>query len=190
MKNLKIMVSRLPRNAQAVLGVLVGVFAVAVLMVLVWSWNWYATASEQLHLLEPRYARLMGYSDSTEQLRASARDAAQQLVGLTYPAEADMPSSGARAQQQLREVLTAAGLAVSGSQVLSPVEHEGFAEIRIDLTTTGPMAGLEQALLSLYAEKPLVFVHSVDITPQRNRRQQEAGQEVVVKLGVSVVKLQ
>lgn len=190
MKELRYRIARLPRDAQAVLGVLVGVFAVALLVALVWSWNWFATASEQLHQLEPRYARLMGYSYSTDQLRASAQEAARQLVGLAYPAEADMPSSGARAQQQLREVLTAAGLEVSGSQVLSPVEHEGFAEIRIDLTTTGPMAGLERALLGLYAEKPLVFVHSLDIKPQRNRRQQEERQEVVVKLGVSVVKLQ
>lgn len=181
----------LPVHARLVSTALFAAIAALLLIVALRGLGWYLDGSERLADSEPRYARLQGYIHSVDALRDSSAAIDQALDGLTYSADRDVAATGAAAQQQLRRLLESAGMAVSGSQVLSPEEHEGFQEIRMDLEASGSMAALEQALIALREARPLVFVQSLQVTPVRTRsRNAPDEQNIALSLNVSVVKLQ
>lgn len=180
-----------PGHVRLVAGTLFGTVFLVLLLVAMRGVSWYLQGSERLAFTEPRYARLQGFIQSVDTLRINSAEVASSLRDLTYPAEDDLAATGASAQQHLRRLLESSGLDVSGSQVLSPEEHEGYLEIRLDLEANGPMEALEQALLALSEARPLVFVRSLDLAPQHNRRRNAPEvQNVVLSLEASVVKLQ
>ena len=182
-------VTALPAHARFVAGVLLAFLVVLLLLAAGRMLSWYADGSQRLQYAEPRIARLLGFADSVETLRESSEHIGQRLEALAFPATMDLASTGANAQQQVRRLAEAAGLAVTGSQVLGPTAHEGFQEIRIDVTASGTMEDVEQVLLGLREARPLILVRSVEVTPALNRRQPTA-QNVAVSLRVSVLKLQ
>jgi len=182
-------VAALPAQARLVAGGLLAVLLVLLLLVTGRMLSWYAEGSQRLQHAEPRIARLLGFADSVDTLRESGTHIGQRLEALTYPATTDMASTGANAQQQVRRIAEAAGLGVTGSQVLGPTAHEGFQEIRIDLTASGTMESLEQVLLGLREARPLILVRSIEMNPVLDRRQQTA-QNLSLSLRVSVLKLQ
>ncbi|MEQ9465303.1 MAG: type II secretion system protein GspM [Haliea sp.] len=182
-------VTAMPAHARVVAAVLVAALFVLLLLVAGTMVSWYAEGSQRLQHAEPRIARLLGFADSVEALRASSEQIGQRLEALAYPATADLASTGANAQQQVRRLAEAAGLGVTGSQVLGPTGHDGFQEIRIDVTASGTMDGVEQVLLGLREARPLILVRSIEVTPVLNRRQQTV-QNVALSLRVSVLKLQ
>ena len=77
---------------------------------------------------------------------------------------------------------------VSGSQLLAPVAHDGFQELRLELKVTGPMVALERALFALQQARPAVLLRSLELAPKRDRRQDD-NRDVIFSLAVSVVKL-
>ncbi len=182
-------VSALPVHARLVAGVLLAAIVLVLLLVAGRMLSWYGEGSQRLQHAEPRIGRLLGFADSVETLRTSSEHANQRLEALAYPASDDLASTGANAQQQVRRLAEMAGLGVTGSQVLGPTAHDGFQEIRIDLTASGTMESVEQVLLGLREARPLVLVRSVEMTPVLNRRQQTA-QNLSLSLRVSVLKLQ
>lgn len=180
-----------PGHIRLVAGTLLGTILLLLLLVTLRGVSWYLQGSERLAYTEPRYARLQGFIHSVDTLRVSSAEVAASLRDLSYPAEDDLAATGASAQQHLRRLLEGAGMDVSGSQVLAPEEHEGYLEIRLDLEANGSMEALEQALLALREARPLVFVRSLDLTPQHNRRRNAPEiQNVALSLKASVVKLQ
>ena len=72
-------------------------------------------------------------------------------------------------QQEIREVMTGAGLSVSGSQILKARQTEGFEQINLDITVEGNIGSLDEAIASLRVLRPLVLVESVNIKPLRTR---------------------
>lgn len=189
MNRLLYTVTALPTHARLVAGVLLAVLLVLLMLATGKMLSWHAEGSQRLEHAEPRIGRLLGFADSVEALRESSEHIGQRLQALAYPATTDLASTGANAQQQVRRLAEAAGLEVTGSQVLGPTAHEGFQEIRIDVTASGTMEDLEQVLLGLREARPLILVRSVEVTPALNRRQPTA-QNVALSLRVSVLKLQ
>lgn len=151
--------------------------------------DWYTENTRKLKEFEPRIARLQGYTQSIDGLRRASTQAKEQLSALTYPASSDSGSTGATVQQQLRQHFEAAGLNVTGSQVLAPKVQQGFEDIHIDLTATGPMESLDQALLVLQTMRPLLLVHALELSPAPTRHDDKS-QNIVLRLSVSVVRLQ
>lgn len=181
----------LPGHARVVSGVLVLALVLLILVVASRGLGWYIEGSERLAYAEPRYARLQGFILNVDALRASSEQINETLSGLAYPASAGLAGAEADAQQQLRGLLRTAGMEVSGSQVMSPKEHEGLVEIRLQLDAAGSMEALEQALVALRDARPLVFVGSLEVTPLRSRRRDAPEiQNVSLSLRASVVKLQ
>ena len=181
----------LPGSAQVVCGVLAAGFALLFFLVAARGLSWYLEGNERLLSSEPRYARLQGFIQHVDALRASNQQIGDSLSELAYPADEGNASVAAVAQQQLRRLLDTAGMQVSGSQVLSPTEHAGLVEIRLQLDASGPMEALEQALVALRDARPMVFVSSLEIAPVQNRqRNAPVVQNVSLSLQASVVKLQ
>ncbi|MFA5496326.1 MAG: type II secretion system protein GspM [Porticoccaceae bacterium] len=179
---------QLPRHAQVVAAGCAGAIALVVLVILSSLWSWHSDNSQRLEDIEPRIARLLGYIHSFDQLDVAAAHTHAQLASLTYPAGSDSAATGANVQQQLRHQLEAAGLSVTGSQVLAAQARQGFEEIRVNLTASGSMEALDQALLALQQMRPLVLVNSLELSPARARRN-DPEQNVMLQLGVSVVRL-
>lgn len=179
---------RWPRHAQMVAGISLSVVLVAMLYILSSLWAWYADGTRRLEDMEPRIARLHGFVQSEDVLLDSSAAIAAELATLTYPATADSVATGAGVQQQLRAQLESAGLAITGSQVLPAVSLQGLEEIRINLTATGSVEDVDQALLALQEARPLLLVRSLELTPARTRRGDDA-QTLVLRLNVSAVKL-
>ena len=179
---------QLPAHARFVVATLLAGILVLLLAVAVLSLRWFAAGSEQLRAAEPRYSRLAGLDQSVDILRRGSEQAKGRLAELTYPASEALPATEASAQQQLRGLLEAAGMQVSGSQLLEPVEHDGFLELRLELKARGTLAAFESLLVALPVARPTVLVRAMDLT-RANTRRREPSEDIVLSLSASVVKL-
>lgn len=178
----------LPAHARVVAAALLALTACVVIYILLALGSWFLENQQRIYDLVPRIARLQGYTLSEETLRESAREVQAQLETMTYPAGEDTDTSGAAVQQQLRRYLETAGLSVSSSQLLDPRSHEGFEEIRLEVSASGPMSALDAALRDLRLARPALLVGSLRLSPMRNRRGDES-QTILVSLSVSAVRL-
>lgn len=180
---------QLPAHARAVALALLAVLALILLYVLVALAGWFIDSNRQLQQLEPRIARLQGYTLSEDTLRASAQAVQDNLSDLAYPAADDTATTGAAVQQQLRRHLETAGFSVSGSQLLAAQAHEGgFEELRVDLSGVGSMEALDQVLLELQNARPLLLLRGLSMSPVRTRRG-DGTQTLNVEFSVSAVRL-
>ena len=124
---------------------------------------------EEIEAIEPKMSRLLGIQESASQLSTAADTANSLVQELAYPADRDSASTAAALQQHIRELMTGAGLAVSGSQILPPRASPQFDRLRLDITAEGNIRELDEALASLEAMRPLVLVETLKVTPQRER---------------------
>lgn len=152
--------------------------------------SWYLESSARIYDQVPRISRLQGYALNEELLRESAGQVQAQLSEIAYSADEDSNTIGVAIQQQVRRYMESAGFSVSASQSLAPRSHEGFEELRVELTATGPMEALDAVLLELRQARPLLFMHALDISPMRNRRRDDNSQNIIVSFTFSSVKLQ
>jgi len=126
--------------------------------------------ADEIETIQPKMARLLGIVESADQLEAASALADSRLTMLAYAAEQDSAASAATMQQSVRELMTAAGLSVSGSQILPQRSSRGFDRLGLDITAQGNIDALEEALLNLGSVRPLVFVEALKVSPDRARR--------------------
>ncbi len=179
-----------PRYAAMVLGTL----ALPLLLLLYVAFGLLGMRGDyqaELERLEPRIARLQGLLDREADVRLAASAVGSDVLDLVYPATDDPGSVAANLQKNVREILAAAGLVVSNSQILPVREQEGFDSIAIKLTAAGDLPALDTALADLNAYLPLLLIESVEIWPSRasRRRQEEETQEVNVTLQVLALRV-
>ncbi len=127
----------------------------------------------EIERLEPRIARLKGLSESEQRLAESAGRLHARLRDLAYPGSDDRAAVSATLQNNVREIVTAAGLSVTNSQVLPVKEEEGFDRIGLKLTVSGEVAALDAALMELTTYVPLLLVESIEIWPERQSRRND-----------------
>lgn len=139
---------------------------------------------QQLDDLRPRVARLAGLIDSTEALRAAARQVDQRLEALGYAPVQDATAVAATLQTEVRQVLAEAGLAVRNSQVLPTRENDSFDLVGLKVTAQGGLPALDAALQGIAAFRPVLLVESLDVFPARtaSRRGKAAPQQVTAVL--------
>lgn len=136
--------------------------------------------------LSPRIARLQGLIDNQQALAAAAERADQLMVDLVYPVSEDRASVAARLQQDIRQLLVEAGLNVSNSQVLPVREVELFDYIGLKLTVTGSVDALDAGLSTLAAYRPLLFVESLEIWPNRASRRKKKNEPELQSLSATL----
>lgn len=171
-RGLKLDRSRVVVGATAGLALLLLLTAVAYLLSLRGEF------AGEIELVEPRTARLLGILQSADQLDAAGGRAEAMLRDLAYPAGRDSATMAAGLQQDVRELLSEAGMTVTGSQVLPVRQAEGHDRLTLEITAEGNVQALDEALSGLELMRPLVFIESLTVKPVRTRsRRGDAGQE-------------
>jgi general secretion pathway protein M len=119
----------------------------------------------QTHLadLEPRFARLAGLLARHADLQAMGVQANAQLARLTYPASQDVTQAGNDAQQRIRSLFADSKLDIISIQVLPPKEEGKFDRISINLRVEGELSGVQDALMKLPGQSPVVLVDSLTL---------------------------
>ncbi len=130
--------------------------------------GWYVAqrhmnAEARLAELEPRYARLLGLEAQKADIAAALARAGEARSQYIYPAGQDASQTGNAAQQKVRDILGAAGLQVSSSQVLPAKEDKGFDRIPLNVRAEGDMLAVQSALAVLGSQMPLLLVDDLDI---------------------------
>jgi len=125
--------------------------------------------ADDIEVIQPRTARLLGVLDSVEQLGTASDRAQHPLRELVYPPDQDSAKAASALQQKVRELMTSAGLSVSGSQILPQRTALKFDRLSLDITAEGNIDALDEALLNLELMRPLVFVESLKVQPERTR---------------------
>lgn len=114
--------------------------------------------------LEPRYARLAGLLERQADLSAMTLKANEQLSLLVYPASQDITQAGNDAQQRIRGIFSESKLDIISIQVLpSPKEELKFDRIPINLRVEGDLASIQNALIRLSSQHPVVLVDSLSL---------------------------
>lgn len=138
--------------------------------------NKYASAQEMLDRLEPRYARLLGLRQSVDKMDDKLKSLDERVAQFVYAKDMDATQAGNDAQQQVRSVLSAAGLTVVSSQVLPTKSEQGFERISLSVRVEGELIHLQAALAVLPSLTPVILVDAINIqvvglqradTPQR-----------------------
>lgn len=142
------------------------------LLVLYWVLHfWFLRQGfiDDIEAIEPRTARLLGIMQSVDQLKVASGDAKSRLLELAYGSDRDSATTAAAMQQNIRELLIGAGLSVSGSQILPQRKSEVFDRLSLDITASGNIEALDATLAGLEAMRPLVFVETLKVNPERTR---------------------
>lgn len=150
--------------------------SLGLLLALVFYWLfqfWFMRQSfvDEIATIEPKTSRLIGIMESADKLAVASDTAVGRLQELAYPADRDAAATAAAMQQDIRELMTGAGLSISGSQILPQLKSVEFDRLRLDITAEGNIEALDDALSNLESMRPLVFVESLKITPVRSRNQ-------------------
>lgn len=141
------------------------------LLVLYWVLHfWFLRQGlvDEIDTIEPRTARMLGIMQSATQLEVASSEASSRLRELAYGADRDSAATAAAMQQEIRELMTGAGLSISASQILPQRKSEGFDRLRLDITAEGSIESLDAALSGLEAMRPLVFVEGLKLNPERS----------------------
>lgn len=149
------------------------------LLVLYWIIHFWLLRQEyagEIESIEPRTARLLGIAESYEQLQSASTQARRSLLDLAYPPVKDSATTAAAMQQSLRELMSSAGLSVSGSQILPARKGDGFDRLSLDISAQGNIDALDEALSRLELMRPLVLVESLTVKPARERRRSRSRQ--------------
>ena len=126
--------------------------------------------TREIDNVTPRTARLLGFIQSEEQLAAAAHRIDQVLEEVAYFEGKDSAMTAASMQQKVREVMAAAGLSISGSQILPSKNVEGFEQLNLNITVEGNIDSLDEAIGNLRVQRPLVLIQAVNIKPLRIRK--------------------
>ncbi|MBN9429529.1 MAG: hypothetical protein J0H09_23795 [Burkholderiales bacterium] len=174
---------------------IIGVGVALVLNELNFRYHW---ANDTLAELAPRYARLEGLKQVGSEVDTNLQTVTEYLARRTYPPDMPVDRAGTDFQQRMRTLAEAAGMNVSGSQILPPKVGSGFQTIPISATFDGTIESLRQLLVTLPGEVPAVQVDSLVIQPARRvvtrpsaatAGQAQAEQRLTVQLNLSVVQL-
>jgi general secretion pathway protein M len=177
---------QLPIHARTVALFLSGLVLVLALSWLKYTVGWFLEQNERISELEPRIARLQGLKLNEEALRQSAAAVQEGLSYLVSPAESD--AAGVALQQETRRILEAAGLSVTGNQVVADIAGDSLRQLSINITATGGMDALDQALVELKNARPLLMIDSLNLSPLAMRRG-EVDQNLNLALSISSVRL-
>ncbi len=126
-------------------------------------WALHQSLQNHLGALEPRFARLAGLLQRQADLQALGVQADAQLARLTYPVSQDVTQAGNDAQQRIRGLFADSKLDIISIQVLPPKEESKFDRIPINLRVEGDLAGIQDALMKLANQSPVVLVDSLTL---------------------------
>ncbi|MBK6511005.1 MAG: hypothetical protein IPG06_17215 [Haliea sp.] len=106
---MKIMADR----STIVVGCTLGILFLVVAYWVLHFWFLRQSFADEIETIEPKTSRLLGIVESADRLEIASGLANSSLTMLAYAADQDSATSAATMQQNVREIMTAAGLSVS-----------------------------------------------------------------------------
>lgn len=152
-----------------------------------WVYGKHQWALQQLATVEPRYARMLGMREQQSEIaQALQRVQAVRAQYLHSSAAQAGAQVGAAVQQQLRAVMSGAGLSVTSSQVRSSEEEQGpYERVMISMTVDGDIADVYTALQGLREIRPVVWID--ELTIERSSSLENTGSQLAPALSVQLV---
>lgn len=184
------MTSRFPGRVARVVVVTSAIIALLVLAVsAAHLLGQYRLATETLHAIGPRHARLAGLQTAGPDIVAGRAAADQGLLRIAHAADVELARIGTALQQRIRHLADEHHLRVSGSQILPPRNEQGFNVITVTATMDGEPGALATLLLALASEAPPVVVQRLTVQAPRQGRRGETSTHVIVQAHMSVIRL-
>lgn len=160
-----------------VVGGTLGLVALVVLGAVVHFWSMRQQFAGEIGGIQPRTARLVGILEYADELEAASAIGRNVVRDVAYPPGPDSATVAATMQQDVRELMTDAGMSVTGSQVLTTRRAEGYDQLTLDITAEGNINALDEALAELEMMRPLIFIESARFKPERRRSRRSSGQD-------------
>lgn len=145
-------------------------------------------AQNKLAEIEPRYARFAGIEASQKDLFKARENAQALLSQYVYSADKEVGPAGNDVQQKVRDVFSAAGLAVGSSQVVAPKTDSGFDRLELTVKTEGELASLQAALVGLEELQPAIFVDDLKVTVMGTPKA-EVAQKLTIEFSISALRV-
>ena len=186
---LKNWVARLPQQARWLVLSSGSLLLLCVLLVLMQISVTLFSGLSQITNTKPRIAKLLGYEEASQEIRAAAEASNAALSIFAFDDSVDADQRGAELQKALRRFASEAGLSIIGSQFVREVDSveppsDAFITLGVDLTMNGPPLGLDVFLTEVYNFEPALKVVSLDL--QQPRRQQRGSVPGVNEDGVNI----
>ena len=186
---LKNWVARLPQQARWLVLSSGSLLLLCVLLVLLQISVTLFSGLSQITNTKPRIAKLLGYEEASQEIRAAAEASNAALSIFAFDDSVDADQRGAELQKALRRFASEAGLSIIGSQFVREVDSveppsDAFITLGVDLTMNGPPLGLDVFLTEVYNFEPALKVVSLDL--QQPRRQQRGSVPGVNEDGVNI----
>lgn len=138
---------------------------------------------EDIDRIEPRIARMRGLVTKEPVLREALAGVNNLASRYVYPASTDAAAVAASLQAEARNIVGAAGMEVTNSQVLPPRQRDQFDYVAVKVVARGSLGQLEASLDSIARFRPVIFTEAFDVFPnQRSRRDTSKEQLVTVTL--------
>lgn len=173
---LKSLLLRMPEPARAVVLVIAACLSAALVgtVLKVWFLGW--DGWRDITTIGPRIARLKGYElarDDIIDARLTTSLAMEQFAFVVSPGDDRV---GAQFQQTLRGFAEAAGLTVSGSQLVPDSKNESIPEafegLWVRLTMIGDPEALTEFLAEVYQHSPQLSVVKLSLASATKRQSQ------------------
>lgn len=142
----------------------------------------YFSYSEEIRRLQPLMARLVGMEESRASFEAAGEQVRESLSQLSLSSEGGADAAAAELQRKVRAIAAEHGMSVSGSQVMTSTEGEGYQQLAINMTIKGKMTSLPGMLVSLNELEPRIVISSAQVSPARSRK--GGGQNINVRISV------
>ena len=133
-------------------------------------WSLRTEYKSEVDSIAPRVERLMGLIENEERMTVALAEMDAALSGQFYAKETDAAGVAAALQAEARRIFSESGLEVTNSQVLPNRKRADFDYIAVKMAAQGDLAALDQTLASLVAFRPIIFIESFDVFPNRQPR--------------------
>lgn len=145
----------------------------------------YLEHSAEIIRVQPLLSRFVGMQQSEGRFKEADQQVRASLSQLSMEVQGGADAAAAELQRKVRSLAAGHDMSVSGSQILPPVEAQGYQQVGISMTIKGPMQSVPAMLNGLSEMQPRVIVSSTQLSPTRSRRAKTQN----VSLRISVLAL-
>ena len=147
----------------------------------------YQEARSDIESMQPRIARFLAaqeYEKSFEAANVQSELVLAQQVHLS----GDETAITSQLQQDVRSAFESVGLSVSASQILPAKNDQQLSRLYLDITASGSVAALNDALSVLEAARPRIYTEWINIQPVRQRRGSAVSQVINARFRLFVIR--
>ena len=140
---------QLPLQARSLVSATGAIFALVTVLALSNVLGWWLGSLSDISAMKPRISRLLGYIEAAPQFESATAEVESALAQVAIEDTGDTGRGGALLQQQLRQLASAVGLTVVGSEVKEPTQLEALVKLNASLQVIGgpdDLDGFFQAL--------------------------------------------